>query len=99
MIIIAGLWYQTQQWMKSYSCICSNMYLQTYTSFVSDSNAALCVYIFQISCMHPDCVIQLEKEKCMERMEMDDPVSEPELSKNHIHTVVLGHSGGQEDLP
>lgn len=43
MIIIAGLWYQTQQWMKSYSCICSNMYLQTYTSFVSDSNAALCV--------------------------------------------------------
>lgn len=50
--------------------------------------------------MHPDCVIQLEKEKCMERMEMDDPVSEPELSKNHIHTVVLlGHSGGQEDRP
>ncbi|KAI2663603.1 Pituitary adenylate cyclase-activating polypeptide type I receptor [Labeo rohita] len=29
--------------------------------------------------MHPDCVIQLEKEKCMERMELDDPNSEPEL--------------------
>uniref|UniRef100_A0A672T2H9 ADCYAP receptor type I n=1 Tax=Sinocyclocheilus grahami TaxID=75366 RepID=A0A672T2H9_SINGR len=35
--------------------------------------------IFQIYCMHPDCVIQLEKEKCMERMTMDDPSSEPEL--------------------
>ncbi|XP_059426950.1 pituitary adenylate cyclase-activating polypeptide type I receptor [Carassius carassius] len=32
-----------------------------------------------IYCMHPDCVIQLEKEKCMERMTMDDPSSEPEL--------------------
>ncbi|XP_065154759.1 pituitary adenylate cyclase-activating polypeptide type I receptor isoform X3 [Paramisgurnus dabryanus] len=32
-----------------------------------------------ISCMHPDCVMQLEKEKCMERMAMDDPNSEPEL--------------------
>uniref|UniRef100_A0A8C1G7G1 Adenylate cyclase activating polypeptide 1a (pituitary) receptor type I n=1 Tax=Cyprinus carpio TaxID=7962 RepID=A0A8C1G7G1_CYPCA len=35
--------------------------------------------IFQVYCMHPDCVIQLEKEKCMERMAMDDPSSEPEL--------------------
>uniref|UniRef100_A0A8C1S5N8 Adenylate cyclase activating polypeptide 1a (pituitary) receptor type I n=1 Tax=Cyprinus carpio TaxID=7962 RepID=A0A8C1S5N8_CYPCA len=32
-----------------------------------------------IYCMHPDCVIQLEKEKCMERMAMDDHSSEPEL--------------------
>uniref|UniRef100_A0A8C1S3P4 Adenylate cyclase activating polypeptide 1a (pituitary) receptor type I n=1 Tax=Cyprinus carpio TaxID=7962 RepID=A0A8C1S3P4_CYPCA len=36
-------------------------------------------YDFSIYCMHPDCVIQLEKEKCMERMAMDDHSSEPEL--------------------
>ncbi|TSL22067.1 Pituitary adenylate cyclase-activating polypeptide type I receptor [Bagarius yarrelli] len=29
--------------------------------------------------MHPDCVIQLEKEKCMEMMALDDPVSDPEF--------------------
>lgn len=38
--------------------------------------------------MHPDCVIQLEKEKCMERMVMDDPSSEPELGKNFKHLSV-----------
>ncbi|XDV35745.1 hypothetical protein PO909_005633 [Leuciscus waleckii] len=38
-----------------------------------------------IYCMHPDCVIQLEKEKCMERMAMDDPSSEPELASG-THT-------------
>ncbi len=41
--------------------------------------------------MHPDCVIQLEKEKCMERMAMDDPISDPELGKNcfYVHSVCL----------
>lgn len=39
--------------------------------------------------MHPDCVIQLEKEKCMERMELDDPNSEPELGKSCIYAYSL----------
>ncbi|XP_017577086.1 pituitary adenylate cyclase-activating polypeptide type I receptor [Pygocentrus nattereri] len=31
-----------------------------------------------ILCMHPDCVMELEKEKCMEKMALDDPGSDPE---------------------
>ncbi|KAK3574039.1 hypothetical protein QTP86_001345 [Hemibagrus guttatus] len=36
------------------------------------------MYTIKILSMHPGCVIQLEKEKCMERMALDDPGSDPE---------------------
>lgn len=38
-------------------------------------------FVLQILSMHPDCVIQLEKEKCMEMMALDDPGSDPENGK------------------
>uniref|UniRef100_A0A8C2KMK6 Adenylate cyclase activating polypeptide 1a (pituitary) receptor type I n=1 Tax=Cyprinus carpio TaxID=7962 RepID=A0A8C2KMK6_CYPCA len=42
-------------------------------------NAIIALNLLLVPRMSHYCVIQLEKEKCMERMAMDDPSSEPEL--------------------